>query len=167
MANQVSTSSTSTSKSPVTSTSTQRPNQNSQGSKKQFTKNSSGKNGSSRNEKRARWAKRNRPVPKPVVKRGPAHEYPCVCHGEPATKPSAGMKEVVKDHDSGKMKDTTKGLGKWRCSVTRKVCKVTVRKPQPKEAQGNMNNLSCPDVVYPAPLHTPVLTEVKNAASLS
>ena len=90
------------------------------------------KNVQTRNEKRARWAKRNRPVPKPVIKRGPIHEYACTCHGEPATKPSAGMKEVVKDHDSGKMKDTTKGLGKWRCSVTRKVCKVTVRKPQPK-----------------------------------
>jgi len=110
----------------------QKPKQNSHGNSSANTRPTSGKNGSSRNEKRARWAKRNRPVPKPIVKRGPIHEYPCVCHGEPATKPSAGMKEVVKDHDSGKMKDTTKGLGKWRCSVTRKVCKVTVRKPQPK-----------------------------------
>lgn len=89
-------------------------------------------NGSSRNEKRARWAKKNRPVPKPVVKQGPAKEYACVCHGEPATKPRAATKFTVKDHDSGKLKETPSGLGHWHCSVTRKGCKVTPRKPQPK-----------------------------------
>jgi hypothetical protein len=39
------------------------------------------------------------------------------------------LKEAVKDPESGKMKDKVKGLGHWRCSGCRKVCKVTPRKP--------------------------------------
>lgn len=88
----------------------------------------------SRNAKRARWAKKSRPVAKPRIQRGPEKEYICACHGEPARKPRAGQKDVIKDPESGKMKDKSKGLGHWRCNVTNKSTKVSPRKPAPKEA---------------------------------
>lgn len=91
-------------------------------------------NSQSRNAKRARWAKKNKPVAKPRVQKGPEKEYVCACHGEPARKPRAGQKDVIKDPESGKMKDKPKGLGHWRCSVTNKSAKVSPRKPAPKEA---------------------------------
>jgi hypothetical protein len=97
------------------------------------------KPGESRNAKRARWAKRSRPVAKPVVHRGPEKEYLCECHNEPARKTRAGTKETVKDHDSGKMKETPKGLGKWKCATTGKTTKVTPRKPQPKVVTVDMS----------------------------
>lgn len=87
----------------------------------------------SRNAKRARWAKKNKPVAKPAVKRGPVKEYLCVCHNEPARKPAAGQKEVAKDPETGKMKDRAKGLGHWRCSVTGKTAKVSAGKPKTAE----------------------------------
>src|ERR1700729_1509076 len=62
-------------------------------------------NQQSRNEKRARWAKKKRPVAKPIVNIGPVKEYLCDCHGEPARKPRAGTKVAVQDPESKKMKD--------------------------------------------------------------
>jgi hypothetical protein len=41
---------------------------------------------------------------------------------------------MVKDADSGKFRSTPKGLGKWKCSVCSKPCKVTVGKL--KESEG-------------------------------
>jgi hypothetical protein len=137
-------------------------------------------NDQSRNAKRARWAKKSKPAPKSLAKRGPIYEYISKCCSLPASKPRCGLKEAVKDPESGKMKDKTKGLGHWRCSGCRKVCKVIPRKPQPKElitaaspvgatiivgdmgaieerVLGNIGANSCPDAVYPGPLTTPVL----------
>ena len=86
-----------------------------------------------RNEKRARWAKKAVPKQKPVApRRENAFEYISACCSLPARKPKAGQKEAVKDPESGKVKDKPKGLGKWRCSGCGKVSKVTPRKPQPK-----------------------------------
>ena len=83
-----------------------------------------------RNEKRARWAKKAKPVAKPVLQRGPVHEYISACCSAPSRKPRAGMKESVKDPETGKTKDKPKGLGHWTCPVCHKKCKVTPRKPQ-------------------------------------
>ena len=87
----------------------------------------------SRNQKRARWAKKAKPVAKPIVQRGPVHEYISACCSAPSRKPRAGMKESVKDPETGKTKDKPKGLGHWRCTACGKVAKVTPRKPAPKE----------------------------------
>jgi ribosomal protein L37AE/L43A len=51
----------------------------------------------------------------------------------PARKPRAGMKESVKDPETGKTKDKPKGLGHWRCTACGKVAKVTPQKPASKE----------------------------------
>ncbi len=66
------------------------------------------------------------------------------------------------------MKDKFLGLGKWKCATTGKKCKVTPRKPQPKETvvtvdmskveQGVISGLKIDP--FPAKLQTPVLTEV-------
>lgn len=85
-----------------------------------------------RNAKRARWAKKSKPVAKPVVVRGPVLEYISTCCSLPAIKPRAGAKEVAKDPESGKMKDKSKGLGHWRCSGCRKTAKVRPQAPTPK-----------------------------------
>ena len=77
-----------------------------------------------RNAKRARWAKKAKPVAKPIVRRGPVKSYTSVCCSLPASKPRAGQKEMAKDPETGKTKEVAKGLGKWRCSGCRKVCKV-------------------------------------------
>ena len=90
-------------------------------------------NGSSRNEKRARWAKRSKPVAKPIVKRGPVKSYTSVCCSLPASKPRAGQKEMARDAETGKTKEVAKGLGKWRCTGCGKAARVTPRKPAPKE----------------------------------
>ncbi len=58
------------------------------------------------------------------------------------------------------MKDQVKGLGHFRCSGCGKACKVAPRKSEPV---GNMAKLSCPDMVYPAKLQTPVLVEARLA----
>jgi len=110
---------------------TQKPKQNSQSKPKFNTGHTSGK-GESRNEKRARWAKKSRPVAKPIVKRGPAKEYISLCCNLPAQKPVAGEKVSMKDAESGKMKTLPKGLGKWRCSGCHKISKVSVHKSEPK-----------------------------------
>lgn len=81
-----------------------------------------------RNEKRARWAKKAKPVAKaPVVKRGPVKSYASVCCSLPASKPNCGTKVASVDPETGKpaKKDKHTGLGHWRCSGCRKVCKVT------------------------------------------
>ena len=143
------TSASSTSKSPATTTN-RKPQQNSQQRSRANTGRTSGK-GESRNEKRARWAKKSRPAANLVVKRGPVREYVSACCSALATKPTAGAKESVKDPESGKTKDKAKGLGKWRCTTCRKVTKVTPRKPEPP-----MANLSTRSP-FPGPLTTPVL----------
>ena len=138
------------------------------------TKNSSAQqrpNGQSRNEKRARWAKRSRPVAKPTVRTGPTFEYISACCSLPASKPRCGAKTPTKDPETGKMKDQVKGLGHFRCSGCRKVCKVTPQKPQGKtivtvvlppakmevDVTGNFGGLHMDP--YPGPLTTPVLKE--------
>jgi hypothetical protein len=85
-----------------------------------------------RNAKRKRWAKKNRPAPKSITPRGPSKEYISACCSLPARKPAAGMKSMGKDPETGKMKETRKGLGHWRCSGCSKPTKVTPRKPEPK-----------------------------------
>src|SRR5271166_847862 len=94
--------------------------------------NSAKPNGPTRSEKRARWAKKSRPVAKPIVKSGPAKTYVSLCCNLPAQKPAAGEKVSMKDHESGKLKTTPKGLGHWRCSGCRKIAKVSAHKPEPK-----------------------------------
>ena len=115
-------------------------------------------NGQSRNEKRARWAKRSRPVARPVaVKRGPVKSYTSVCCSLPASKPTAGQKETAKDAETGKMKDKTKGLGHWRCSGCRKVCRVS---PGPAIIEGRGEENKCHQTPQPtdAPQATDTLT---------
>ena len=88
----------------------------------------------SRDEKRKNWAKKSKPVAKPIApRRENAYEYISACCSVPARKPRAGMKESVKDPETGKTKDKPKGLGKWRCTACGKIAKVTPRKPEPKE----------------------------------
>ena len=119
------------------STQNHRPNKPSRGGKNAYMSkqqgNSAQKPQQSREQKRKNWAKRSKPVAKPVALALPAREYVSVCCNAPAHKPKAGQKEVAKDPESGKMKSGSKGLGKWRCSACSKVCKVTVHKPAPKE----------------------------------
>jgi len=116
-----------------------KPSSHSTGNKKPYTKSTSGNNaqkpnGSSRNEKRARWAKRSKPVARPAApRRENVYEYITACCSLPARKPRAGMKESVKNAETGKFKDEPKGLGKWRCTGCGKVARVTPRKPAPKE----------------------------------
>ena len=113
-------------------------------------------NQGTREEKRKRWAKKAVPKQKPVaIRRENAFEYISACCSAPARKPKAGMKEAVRDPETGKTKDKPKGLGHWRCGACGKVAKVSPRKPTPKET-GNIGG-SCPDIVYPAKLQTPVL----------
>jgi len=85
-----------------------------------------------RNAKRARWAKKSKPVAKAPVNRGPVREYISVCCNVGATKPRAGAKEAAKDPETGKVKDKSKGLGHWRCTGCRKACKVKSQAPAPK-----------------------------------
>jgi len=97
---------------------------------KQNTKHTSGQKKETRNEKRRRWAKQNKPAPRPIVQQKPSRKYTSVCCGAPAIKPKAGEKQVAKDPESGKMKSEPKGLGHWRCNLCKKPCKVTVGKPK-------------------------------------
>lgn len=102
---------------------TGKPTQNASGSKE------------SRNAKRRRWAKQNKPkvAPKQVVKAAaPVFEYISACCSLPARKPKAAQKEVGKDPETGKMVNQVKGLGHWTCTGCSKKCKVSARKPQPK-----------------------------------
>ena len=96
------------------------------------------KNEATRDEKRARWAKKSKPVAKPVVRRDPEKEYISACCSVPARKPKAGERVSTKAPDSGKMKEVPRGLGHWRCTGCGKVAKVTPRKPQPKGASTQM-----------------------------
>ena len=118
-------------------------------------------NNESRSVKRARWAKKSKPVAKVPVQRGPVKEYVSACCSAPATKPRAGAKEVQKDPESGKMKDKAKGLGHWRCSSCGKATKVTPRKPEPKESTKGVLSIDIPSgtitivsEVTPAPLQS-------------
>jgi hypothetical protein len=86
----------------------------------------------SRNAKRRRWAKNNRPKVAPKVISAPTLEYVSACCSVPARKPKAGQKEVAKDPETGKIVNQPKGLGHWTCTGCNKKCKVTPGKPQPK-----------------------------------
>ena len=98
--------------------------------------NSAQKPQQNREQKRKNWAKRSKPVAKPVALALPAREYISACCNAPAHKPKAGQKEVAKDAETGKMKSGSKGLGHWRCGACGKACKVTVGKPEAKETFG-------------------------------
>jgi len=90
------------------------------------------KNKETRNAKRRRWAKKNlapKVASKPVVQK-PVKEYVSACCNVPATKPRCGEKFMAQDPDSGKMAESRKGLGTWRCGECKKPTKVTPRKPQ-------------------------------------
>ena len=105
-------------------------------------------NEGTRNEKRARWAKKSTPVARPVaVKRGPVREYVSVCCSAPATKPPCGTKTPTKDPDSGKMKDKASGLGHFRCSQCKKACKVRSQAPAPKEIVDAVRSVMAASVV--------------------
>src|SRR5271157_5975409 len=97
------------------STMNPKKNKHSHGGKRNFTPKQSGSaqkpNHQSRNEKRARWAKKSKPAARPIVKRGPVKEYVSSCCSLAAMKPRCGQKETMKDPESGKMKDMQKGLG--------------------------------------------------------
>jgi hypothetical protein len=41
---------------------------------------------------------------------------------------------MSKDPETGKMVKSPKGLGKWKCTVCKKTCKVTVGKKEEKDA---------------------------------
>src|SRR5271156_5753408 len=77
---------------------------------------------------KSRFAKKQhgkKPVA-PVKPKTPVNTYTSVCCGLPAAKPRA-FSTVLGG------KDKT-GLGKWRCSGCRKVCKVTVSKYKTPDA---------------------------------
>jgi hypothetical protein len=116
------------SKSQNLSISTQKPKKHSQSKPKQNTSHPSKGAPSSRDQKRKRWAKKSKPIPKPV--KAAVLEYISKCCNVPARKPRAGTKETVKDPDTGKFVDQPKGLGHWRCGQCNKPCKVTPRKPE-------------------------------------
>lgn len=115
-------------------------------------KSSAQPNNESRNAKRARWAKKSKPVAKPVVKRGPEKEYISLCCSVPARKPHAGTKEPAKDPESGRIKDQVKGLGHWRCGQCGKVCKVSAQKAVPHEAKNSPAMPSPPTLFIPPAL---------------
>ena len=115
-------------------------------------------NEGTREEKRKRWAKKAVPKQKPVApRRENAYEYISACCSVVANKPRCGMKVASVDPETGRpaKKEKSTGLGKFRCSQCRKVCKVKPQAPTAKVA-GSIGG-SCPDVIYPAKLHTPVL----------
>jgi hypothetical protein len=60
---------------------------------------------------------------------GPSKQYLSVCCSAAATKPRCGTKVTVQDPETRKTKDKPLGLGHWRCSACKKVCKVTVHAP--------------------------------------
>ena|ERR1700675_1236790 len=110
---------------------TQRPNSNSHGRTRPSTQDTSQKPKRSRDQKRKLWAKKSRPAAKPLA--APEKSYTSKCCVLPARKPKAGLAEVGKNPESGKMVSITKGLGKWRCSGCGKRCIVVVGKFKEKE----------------------------------
>ena len=115
-------------------------------------------NEGTREEKRKRWAKKAVPKQRPVApRRENAYEYISVCCGVVANKPRCGMKVASVDPETGRpaKKEKSTGLGHFRCSQCRKACKVKTQAPTSKTA-GNIGG-SCPDIIYPAKLQTPVL----------
>lgn len=86
-------------------------------------------NTQTRNQKRARWAKKAKPVAKVAPRRGPVYEYVSKCCSVPCRKVPTGTKTPMLDAETGKMKDVVSGLGKWRCSTCKKYCKVTRQAP--------------------------------------
>lgn len=113
-----------TSKSPATWTGKKRPNRHSRGKNGKPTGKHSGtsKSGHQKNG--------GKPFRKPAARRGPAYEYVSSCCGVRALKPRCGAKVTVKDPETGKPKQESKGLGHWRCSGCRKYCSVKPQKPK-------------------------------------
>ena len=64
-----------------------------------------------------------------VPRRGPVFLYVSSCCSLPARKPIAAVKVFTLNPDSGKSKETPKGLGHWKCSGCGKSCKVTRTRP--------------------------------------
>ena len=67
-----------------------------------------------------------------VPRRGPVFLYVSSCCSLPARKPIAAVKVFTLNPDSGKSKETPKGLGKWRCTGCNKRCIVTRTKTEVK-----------------------------------
>ena len=98
-------------------------------------------NNESRSVKRKRWAKKAVPKQKPVApRRENAYEYISACCSVVANKPRCGMKVASVDPETGRpaKKEKSTGLGKFRCSQCRKVCKV---KPQAPTAKTVVTNI--------------------------
>jgi hypothetical protein len=76
----------------------------------------------------SKYAKKQKGKAKPApasVKRGePVYNYLCICHGQQATKPPCERKS----EDREERKYSESPLGTWRCSVTKRKCKVTRHK---------------------------------------
>lgn len=64
-----------------------------------------------------------------VPRRGPVFLYVSSCCSLPARKPAAAVKVFTVNPNSGKSKETPKGLGHWHCSGCGKSTKVTRTKP--------------------------------------
>jgi len=62
---------------------------------------------------------------KPVAVKSPTRAYTSVCCSAPAQKPRCGKVESMQDAETKRLKEVSKGLGKWRCSACNKPCKVT------------------------------------------
>jgi hypothetical protein len=76
----------------------------------------------------------NKPRPQAAKKSAPKFLYLCKCHGERATK--SPCERSGDDRQEGKFSQSP--LGTWRCSVTRRKCKVERRMPLPlKEVSSN------------------------------
>ena len=94
-----------------------------------------------RNEKRTRWAKKSVPKQKPVAPRKEnVHEYISTCCSVVANKPRCGMKVASIDPETGRpaKKEKVTGLGHFRCSQCRKVCKVKTQAPTAKTTIANV-----------------------------
>lgn len=80
-----------------------------------------------RNKKGKKHGQRNFPVAK--AKRDPVFIYLCDCHGEQAKKTPCERR--IDDKHAGKYSETS--LGTWRCSVTKRKCKVKRHRNKPTE----------------------------------
>jgi hypothetical protein len=92
-----------------------------------YTKPISSSIGGQGNGQKKRYGKPSKPQ---APRRAPVKEYISVCCGVPARKPVAGKKVMQENPESHKVKETAKGLGKWRCGQCGKAAKVTPRVPQ-------------------------------------
>jgi hypothetical protein len=110
----------------------QNPRQNSSSPQSNPTKNSSRpKEGSGHPKYKKKFKKKKRSTTGPkksssvIPSKGPIFTYISSCCSLPARKPAAATKVFGVNPESGKTKETPKGLGHWRCTGCRKSCKVT------------------------------------------